>query len=77
MRDPKPPERTTIAWEIGQSFRRTWISRRGSALMQWWGKRYRVTRRFPKTTAVLAFFVSVAATVFIYYWIMLLFAQAD
>ncbi|HEX6685840.1 MAG TPA: hypothetical protein VF062_23900 [Candidatus Limnocylindrales bacterium] len=77
MRDPKPPERTTVTWEIGQAMRRTRIWRWGSAFARWWSNRYRITRRFPRTTAVLAFFTSVAVTVYIYYWIMYLFAQAD
>jgi hypothetical protein len=77
MRNPAAPERTTVGWEIGQAWRRTRISRAMRAFGEWWRNRYRITRRFPKTTAVLAFFVSIAVTVYIYYWIMLLFARVD
>lgn len=77
MRNPTPPERTTVAWEIGQAWRRTRIWRKLRAFGEWWSNRYRITRRFPRTTAVLAFFVSIAVTVYIIYWMYFLLARVD
>jgi len=77
MRNPTPPERTTIAWQIDQAWRRTRISRSLRAFGEWWSNRCRITRRFPKTTAVIAFFVSLAVSVFIYFVILLLLARVD
>jgi hypothetical protein len=48
-----------------------------SAFSQWWSTRYRITRRFPKTTAILAFFLSLAVGVYIYYLILVLLAHVD
>ncbi len=75
MRDPQPPERTTVSWEIGQSLRRNRVRRWLAARWEWWQNRYRITARFPKTTAVLAWFVSLAVAVAIYYLILLLQAK--
>jgi hypothetical protein len=77
MRNPSPPERTTLAWRTGQAWRRTRISRFLSAFGERWSSRYRITRRFPKTTAVIAFVLSIAVAVYIYYWMLLLLARAD
>jgi len=77
MRNPKPPERTTLGWEIGQSLRRTRLWRFGSASRERWSNRYRITRRFPKTTAIIAWFVSLAVAVCVYYWMLLLLARVD
>jgi hypothetical protein len=77
MRNPTPPERTTVSWEMGQAWRRTWIFRRLSAFGEWWSNRYRITRRFPKTTAVLAFLISIVVIVYVQYLLRLLLAQVD
>lgn len=77
MRNPTPPERTTVSWEIGQAWRRTRIWRRMSAFGEWWSNRYRFTRRFPKTTAIIAFFLSIAVTAYIYYLVLLLLSHVD
>ena len=77
MRNPTPPERTTFSWELGQAWRRTRLWRWMSAFGEWWSNRYRITRRFPKTTAIIAFFVSIAITAYIYYLILLLLAHVD
>jgi len=75
MQNPTPPERTTIAWEIGQAWRRTRIRRAMLAFGEWWTNRYWITRRFPKTTASIAFFLSLAAGVAVYFLILLLLAR--
>ena len=77
MRNPTPPERTTLSWEIGQAWRRTRISRAMGAFGEWRANRYRITRRFPTITAVLAFFVSLATAVYIAYWLYALLARVD
>jgi hypothetical protein len=77
MRNPKPPERTTVGWEVGQSLRRTRLWRFGSAFRERWSNRYRITRRFPKTTAIIACFLSLAVAVYFYYLILLLLARVD
>lgn len=77
MRNPTPPERTTLGWEIGQAWRRTRIRRWMSAFSEWWNTRYRITRRFPKTTAILAFFLSIAVGVYIYYLVLILLTRVD
>ena len=77
MRNPAPPERTTVGWELGQAWRRTRLSRAMGAFGERWRNRYRITRRFPRTTAVIAFFTSIAVTVYIIYWMYLLLARVD
>ncbi|HZM77732.1 MAG TPA: hypothetical protein VFC19_18600 [Candidatus Limnocylindrales bacterium] len=75
MRNPEEPERTTVSWEIGQAWRRTRIWRAMSAFGEWWRTRYRITQRFPRTTATIAFFLSLAVAVAIYFLILLLLAH--
>jgi hypothetical protein len=77
MRNPSPPERTTLSWEVGQSLRRSRLWRLGAAMGERWSNRYRITRRFPKTTAIIAWFLSLAAVVAVYYWMLLLLARVD
>ncbi|WP_117215663.1 hypothetical protein [Allorhizocola rhizosphaerae] len=71
MRDPQPPERTTLSWEIEQSLRRNRFRQWAAARWEWWQNRSRITARFPWTTAVLAWLISLAVAVAIYYLLLL------
>lgn len=75
MRNPARAERTTLSWQIKQSMRRTWIWRLGSRWRARLQNRYRITARYPKTTATLAWFLAVGTTIALYYVIMVLYSR--
>jgi hypothetical protein len=71
MRNPTPPERTTVAWDVAQSLRRNRFVRALRRITERISNRNRITRRFPKATAVLAWFLALAMAVGVYFLVLL------
>lgn len=75
MLDPRPTK-TTLAWRIGQAARRNRLRRAVAAM--WWRlrSRNRITQRYPKTTAVLAWLLSFITAMLIAAVVYYLYSKA-
>jgi hypothetical protein len=72
MREPAPPQRTTVTWEMSQAWRRSRVWRFFARLNERITNRYKITQRFPVATAVLAWVLAVGAATLIYFVMLLL-----
>lgn len=66
MRDPQQPHRTTLGWKVSQAVKGTALWRALSHLWVRIEQRNRITRRYPKTTALLGMVLAIVTTIVLY-----------
>lgn len=75
MRNPQPA-RTTLTWRIGQAVQRNRLRRMVADLWRRFQARIRITQRYPKTAAVLAWPLSFITIMVVIAVIYKLYAEA-